>query len=263
MTIADIAPGRAAVLDQRRAHAEADVKSIPVGAARCQAFNAQLRATKVKRNGKDMHELTGYASTVNQPYTMYDMFGEYTETVARHAFDNTLAANPDVAFLLNHRGMTMARTANGTLELWADDTGLGSKAFVNPERTDVKDLVTAIDDGDITEMSFAFVIVRGSWSPDYMSYTIEEVDIDRGDTSAVNYGANPYTSIAARQQDLLRDLRHLDGGALRQAAAITRERLGEAAPAAPSPVADPSPEVVSKPKGMGLTYAKALVELEG
>jgi hypothetical protein len=35
--------------------------------------------------------------------------------------------------------------------------------------------------------------MRGTWSPDYTAYRIEQVDIDRGDVSVVNYGANPAT----------------------------------------------------------------------
>jgi len=40
--------------------------------------------------------------------------------------------------------------------------------------------------------------VRGQWSPDWTHYRILEVDIDRGDVSAVNFGANPFTSTGVR-----------------------------------------------------------------
>ena len=75
-------------------------------------------------------------------------------------------------------------------------------------------------------MSFAFRIVRGAWSPDYTEYRILEVDLDRGDVSAVNFGANPNTSIAARAKQALAAL---DGDlpvpVLRELAQRTTARL--------------------------------------
>lgn len=187
------------------------------GVARLQGFGAQFRAQPVERDGKSLIQLDGYASTTNKPYEMWDMFGPYTEKVAGGAFDVTLAADPDVAYLVNHKGVTMARTTNHTLELEADGLGLRTRGFVNPARQDVRDLVTAIEDLNITEMSFAFMITDGEWNEDYSEYTINEVDLNRGDVSAVNYGANPFTSVAARSSEILRDLSRLPAGAQRAA----------------------------------------------
>jgi hypothetical protein len=39
------------------------------------------------------------------------------------------------------------------------------------------------------------------WSPDWMQYRIEEVDLHRGDVSAVNFGANPFASSGTRAAD--------------------------------------------------------------
>ena len=61
----------------------------------------------------------------------------------------------------------MARTTNGSLELAMVSEGLGMDAWVNPKRTDVKDLVTAIDDGHIDQMSFAPMLEEGWWSDDF------------------------------------------------------------------------------------------------
>jgi len=224
----------AADLDGRRAAALADPTQVPSTRDRNQEFSAQLRAKTVERDGKSFYHLEGYASTVEETYEMYDLWGPYDEVVDRGAFEATLAAEPDVAFLLNHKGMTMARTKAGTLLLSADDQGLRSEAFLNPERTDVRDLVHAINDGDVDQMSFAFRIVRGQWSPDYTEYRILEVDLHRGDVSAVNYGANPFTSIAARAKQAFEAIDSLEGPALRAALARAQARLGETedAPAA-------------------------------
>lgn len=149
----------------------------------------------------DPSTVHGVASVVEQGYEMYDMFGPYTEVVSRGAFDATLAAAPLVEFTLNHGhggGLPMAHTRNGTLILGMDDDGLTFEASVDPTRSDVADMLKALQRGDLAEASFKFRIVRGQWSPDYTEYRIEEVDLDRGDVSAVNFGANPLATSAAR-----------------------------------------------------------------
>lgn len=210
---------------------------VPDGNARAGLdFTAQLRSTTVQRDGKKFYQLDGHASVVETPYEMYDEFGPYNETIDRAAFDKTLGSGPDVAFLLNHTGMTMARTkSSGTLELSMDEIGLATRAYLNPERQDVSDLVVAVDDGDVDQMSFAFRIVRGTWSPDWMEYRLLEVDLDRGDVSAVNYGANPYTSISARAKQAFAAIAGLDGAALAEA----RARLDDRARALAGPAPDP------------------------
>jgi HK97 family phage prohead protease len=202
--------------------AAAATKQIPADGARMLPFPALMRAEAVEWNGMGRYQLDGIASTTEQPYRMFDMFGEYDEVIDRAAFNETLSADPDVAFLVNHKGVTMARSRpNGrgyrSLELSVGATGLQSRAFLNPERQDVKDLVHAIRDNDITEMSFAFRIDDGEWDEDFTKFRIRKVDLNRGDVSAVNYGANPYTSIAARSTELLRDLDRLPVGAARAA----------------------------------------------
>lgn len=205
------------VRERRAIAAEGQPGLIPCGEGRSQPFPGTLRAKAVERDGQEYFKVEGYASVVERGYEMWDMFGPYTEVVAREAFDQTLSANPDVAFLVNHRGVTMARTANGSLELSVDDQGLKSVAYLNPKRQDVKDLKHAIEDGDITEMSFAFVIEEGWWSEDFSQFRITRVNLDRGDVSAVNYGANPHTSIAARSREILDALDKLPAGAARAA----------------------------------------------
>jgi HK97 family phage prohead protease len=198
---------------------------LPNGAARRvstkdQGAPSQLRAKKVDRDGKQFFQVEGYYTVYGQLYEMWDWAGPYSEGVRLGAGVTTTAAKPDVVFLTNHAGLAMARTVAEpfpSLELWSDETGGGDRAFLNPARQDVKDLVTAIDDGTITEQSFAFMIERGEWSPDFTEFWILEYNIDRGDVSAVNYGANPYTSIAARSREILDALDHLPAGAARAA----------------------------------------------
>lgn len=159
------------------------------------------RAFDVRSGSTGGPVVATFASVTDTPYEMYDMFGPYTEVVNADAFDVTLAADPMVEFTLNHGaggGLPMAHTRNDTLTLQAikdaDVTGLWYEALVDATRTDVADAVKAMQRGDLAESSFKFRIVRGQWSPDWMEYHIHEVDLHRGDVSAVNFGANPHTA---------------------------------------------------------------------
>jgi HK97 family phage prohead protease len=166
-------------------------------------FTSQLRAKKVQRDDMDWYQVEGYASAFEQGYEMWDMFGPYTEIVSKGAADKTLAADPEVVFRFNHAGTPMASTRNSRLELWADEQGLGQRAWLNPKRSDVQLLVQAIEDADVREQSFMFRITSGQWSPDYTEYRIAEFDLERGDVGPVTYGANPHTSVAARSGEFL------------------------------------------------------------
>jgi HK97 family phage prohead protease len=243
---------------ERRAEA---ASKLPEGTARRSApndgvmarrvpFTAELRAEKVEREGRSFYQTEGYASTTERAYEMWDMFGPYEEIMSRGAFDETLQRKPDVAFLLNHGGMTMARTQNGTLDLATDALGLRSTAWLNPERSDVRDLISAINDGLITEMSFAFMIDRAGWNDDFTEFRIDSVNLDRGDVSAVNYGANPYTSIAARSREVMHDLTHLPEGAQRAALARLQEKF--------TPVVSVEERISSR--GRSVSHVEALLD---
>lgn len=194
-------------------------------------YGIQLEVRKPP-TGDGPATVEGYASVTEHGFEMWDPFGAYTEVMREGAFKKTLSEHPQVQLLLNHGGVSMAYTKAGTLRLSEDSQGLHMSADVNPVRTDVRDMLTAIEDGAVDEMSFAFRVVRQQWSPDYDQRDIIEVDMHRGDVSVVNFGANPATSVALRSQDWDR-MSDDDARAL-------YERLGRrfaAAPAAGLPLA--------------------------
>ncbi len=218
----------------------------------------RLTAKKVERDGKQFYLVEGYYTVYERGYEMWDEHGPYTEIVSLGAGEKTTAAGPDVIFLTNHRGLAMARTTAGTLELWSDDTGGGNRAWLNPQRQDVKNLVFGIEDGTITEQSFAFMIDAGRWNGDYTEYRIDAYDIDRGDTSAVNYGANPHTSIAARAREILDELEHLPAGAARAALDRLNHRADLELARSAAPVTAPvTPEPEPAESGRTLTQLEA------
>lgn len=152
---------------------------------------------RAKAGAAAVSTVSGYASVTEAPYEMWDWLGPYTEVVREGAFAKTLSENPQVQLLLNHGGLSMAYTKAGSLRLSEDSTGLHMEADVNTSRSDVNDMLAAVTDGSVDEMSFAFRVPAGRsmWSPDYDERSILEVDMHRGDVSVVNFGANPATSV--------------------------------------------------------------------
>jgi HK97 family phage prohead protease len=217
--------------DVRKARAEqAQRNEVPGGQRRVKAFPGQLTARLVERGGKQFYHLEGFATVFERGYEMWDMFGEYKEIMDYNSLSKSLAGNPDVAFLVNHSGVTMARTTSSTLELATRTneegyTGLHVDAYLNPDRQDVRDFVSAVVDKNVDEMSFAFMLIEGEWNDDFSVFRILEADINRGDVSGVNYGANPFTSIQARSADWLADISRVPAPVAREAFAQIRARL--------------------------------------
>lgn len=152
---------------------------------------------RAKKGATGVSTIEGYASVTEAPFEMWDWLGPYSEVVRTGAFAKTLAETPQVQLLLNHGGLAMAYTQAGSLRLSEDTTGLHMEADVNTKRGDVNDMLLALEEGSVDEMSFAFRVTRQQWSPDYDQRDILEVDLHRGDVSVVNFGANPATSVGA------------------------------------------------------------------
>lgn len=155
----------------------------------------ELRAVP-NGTGGDRLLFTGYASVVEEPFTMWDWLGDYTEIVRGGAFTKTLGEKPDVIFCPNHdwASAPMARTGPGTCRLVEDTVGLAVEADLDPGRADVNILRSAMEAGEWDAMSFAFWVVRQTWSPDYDQRDILEIDLDGGDVSVVTWPANPATT---------------------------------------------------------------------
>lgn len=155
-------------------------------------------------------KFTGFASVTcadhdddTSAYEMEDWMGPWTESILSGAFKNTIDQNCDTAFLINHTGMTLARTKSGTMKLSEVTepnaspiygvTGLHTEAMLDPQNQLVQQIRSAVERGDLDEMSFAFRIMRQEWNDDWDRRWIGEVSLDKGDSSLVNYGANPHT----------------------------------------------------------------------
>lgn len=170
-----------------------DVKPCAVEQRAMPFKGVELRAADDGTGGSTL-TFTGYACVTEASYEMQDWLGPYTEVVRSGAFKKTLSEGADVPFLINHGGMTLARTKSGTLRLEEDSTGLLAEAQLDAANPQVQALRSAMDRGDLDEMSFAFWVTRQQWSPDFEQRDILEVNLSKGDVSIVNYGANPATA---------------------------------------------------------------------
>lgn len=138
--------------------------------------------------------LRGYAAVFNDSSVPLP----FKETIAPGAFRKTLSETPDVRLLINHEGLPLARTKNGTLTLSEDERGLFMDAEI-ADTTEGRDLYKLVERGDVDQMSFAFRVIRQKWNEDRSVRTLTEVSLADGDVSVVTYPAYPTTSVEARE----------------------------------------------------------------
>ena len=174
----------------------------------------------------------GIASVVDTPYSVRDMFGTFTETISAGAFNKTLRdSKADVALFINHdhQGIPLATRGAKTLVLSADPN-LRVSANLDPMRSDVQNVRSAVTRGEMSQMSIGFTVpeARDKWNDDMTERTIKEVNLI--ETSIVWRGANPATSGAMRAFDeLLGNLTDIEmtEDELRRAIAAFEARLPE------------------------------------
>lgn len=139
--------------------------------------------------------LSGYAAVFNDDSVPLP----FIERIAPGAFRKTLSETPDVRLLINHEGLPLARTKNGTLRLAEDETGLYMDADL-PDTQAARDLWTLVERGDVDQMSFAFRVIRQKWNEGRTERTLTELSLADGDVSVVTYPAYPTTTVEAREQ---------------------------------------------------------------
>lgn len=136
---------------------------------------------------------------------MYDVGGMFGETIDRGALEKTDLR--DVRFLVNHNFsmIPLARSrnnnANSTMQLEMVDGGLNIRAKLDTENNaTAKELYSAVSRGDISGMSFAFLVDGESWENLDSDYPIRHITSISSvfEVSAVTAPAYEATSIEAR-----------------------------------------------------------------
>jgi HK97 family phage prohead protease len=143
--------------------------------------------------------LEGYATVYDYAYSIGDVDrGGFMETIMGGAAAKS-AGEADVRLLINHEGIPLARTKSGTMTLESDDIGLRVTAELDPMNPLSASLRSAVERGDMDQMSFAFRVLRDEWNSDYSERKIYELKLF--DVSAVTFPANPATIAKVRSDD--------------------------------------------------------------
>ena len=168
--------------------------------------NKEIRAFKfdVRADNNDEHGnfLTGQAIVYDEPTDL----GWYTEIIDNGALADTDLR--DVRFLVNHNTdmIPLARSrnnnANSTMQMSViDGVGLEIRVDLDTENNaDAKSLYSAVGRGDITGMSFMFVVDKDSWDDVDTEHPTRHVRSIKTvlEVSAVTWPAYSQTSIQTR-----------------------------------------------------------------
>lgn len=143
-------------------------------------------------------KIEGYFSVFGD---IYDMGYGLTESVDRHAFDETIAG--DVRALVDHdTARVLGRTSAHTLDLKIDEHGLWGSIDVNPNDTDAMNLYARVQRGDVNQCSFGFEILDETTEfreNGDIHWTINKVKLY--EVSVCTFPAYESTSVSARSKD--------------------------------------------------------------
>ena len=162
----------------------------------------EIRTAENEEAPEERKVVTGYASTFNEPYTLYENDDwRFNEVVDARAFDNTDMS--DVIMQYDHEGRVFARMSNNTLTVIPDERGLLIEADLGGTELG-RQLFEEIRGGYTNKMSFGFTVdgeeVRDMKDVDGKDLTVRTITSVRKlyDVSAVSLPANDATSISVR-----------------------------------------------------------------
>ena len=162
----------------------------------------EVRTAETDEAPDERKMVTGYASTFNEPYTLYEDEGwRFNEVVDARAFDNTDMS--DVIMQYDHEGRVFARMSNNTLTVVPDERGLLIEADLGGTELG-RQLFEEIRGGYTNKMSFGFTVdgedVLDTKDVDGKALTVRTITSVRTlyDVSAVSLPANDATSISVR-----------------------------------------------------------------
>jgi len=138
----------------------------------------ELRIELRAESGQATPYLVGYASVFNEWTTLYESSSwVWREIVRPGAFSAAIAERQDVRTLFNHdANFVLGRSTAGTLSLSERDKGLLQETRLSASQT-VQDLVvTPVERGDISGMSFSFAVRNGNTG---------QTTVDKGDGTLI------------------------------------------------------------------------------
>lgn len=134
------------------------MKKLNTGKPEVRFYASGLQLEK-REDGQNSRVVSGYASVFNSwSVVLYSSFREKVDSnaFAGCSFDNCIAS------FQHDNSKLLGRYSSGTLRLSVDEVGLRFELDV-PETTLGDDLLVMISRGDITSMSFQFIIEEDKW----------------------------------------------------------------------------------------------------
>lgn len=153
----------------------------------------------------------GYAAVFDQPT---EIAGEFLEVISPGAFAETLRSADVRAYFDHDKGRILGRASSGTLRLREDATGLAVEIDL-PDTTDGRDVRELITRGDVSGMSFGFVVTREAW--DFSALlprrTVQVVDLI--EVSIVSAPAYEGATVALRSRETAKATHNFNAAARR------------------------------------------------
>ena len=192
------------------------------------SFNFEVRAEENEQHGTF---ITGTPIVFEKETDL----GWCAEKIARGALDGTDLK--DVRFLVGHNTsmIPLARSRNNnensTMQLTVTEEGMDIRVDLDTENNaEARALYSAVKRGDMTGMSFMFVVDKDSWADADSDYPKREILSIRKvfEVSAVAFPAYPQTSIQAASEDATLDSARASLESARQQLAEERAKQAEA-----------------------------------
>ena len=174
----------------------------------------EIRITEIRAEnpaGSEALTLTGRPIVYDTPTVINDPAGAYTEIIKRGALDDTDISDTRLMFNHDLNRVPLARTPK-TMQLVKSPAGLEMSAEL-PDTEEARAVYTAVMRGDLTSMSFAFVVPPGGDKWDLRKKTREILKIKKIlEVSVVPFPAYPQASVEARAA-----MQAIDSGKRKQA----------------------------------------------
>jgi HK97 family phage prohead protease len=156
----------------------------------------ELRAAE--HDGKRVIE--GHAAVFDSWSETLGGFFPFKERVRMGAFTKSIGKD-DIRALFNHDpNHVLGRNRAGTLELSEDNRGLFVRIYP-PDTQWARDLMTSMERGDISQMSFGFVVEKDAWDTADGTDTRELVEVKLFDVSPVTFPAYTQTDAGVRAHE--------------------------------------------------------------
>ncbi|MBE8597016.1 HK97 family phage prohead protease [Xenorhabdus sp. BG5] len=167
----------------------------------------EIRTASLSASNK---ELTGYVIKWNSRSQV--LWDEFVEQFAPNAFSASLTTGADIRALYEHDHMNLlGRTTSGTLQLSEDATGLCFK-LTPPDTQLGRDVLTLVERGDITGMSFGFRTIKDQWDTGQIPYIRTVLEAELREITITSLPAYPDSGVEIAKRSLNvdkpYDLRH-------------------------------------------------------